>query len=174
MAENQRQREQRNLKQTTESNVRDLCRAVLDYRGASEADNEYFNLGRAYQVDVQNAEEVETALLQQLQEFNGRLDVFVANAGIPWTEGAMIEGSLELYRKVMGINLDGAYYCARAAGRVWKRQHAEGTDMFGNKLENFSYGSFIATASMSGHIANIPLVQTAYNSSKAGVIHMCE
>lgn len=124
-------------------------------------------------MDVRDAAAVEKAIFDQSKEFNGRLDVFVANAGIPWTEGAVIDGSIEGYRNVMAINHDGVYYCARAAGKIWKRQLDEGTDMFGNKLENYRYGSFIATASMSGHIANIPLVQTAYNASKAGVIHMC-
>jgi sorbose reductase len=131
-------------------------------------------VGRAYQVDVTDAEKVEAAILGQTKEFNGRLDVFVANAGIPWTEGPVIEGSLEHYKQVMAINLDGVYYCARAAGRIWKRQQVEGTDVTGRKLGSYSYGSFIATASMSGHIANIPLVQTAYNASKAGVINMCK
>ncbi|KAH8660362.1 sorbitol utilization protein SOU2 [Xylariales sp. PMI_506] len=141
---------------------------------AKAIEEEYGVKCKAYQVDVRNPEEVEKAIFQQVEEFNGRLDIFVANAGIPWTEGPVIEGSIELYRDVMAINHDGVYYCARAAGKIWKRQQVEGTDISGKKLENYSYGSFIATASMSGHIANIPLVQTAYNASKAGVIHMCK
>ncbi len=48
----------------------------------------------------------------------------------------------------------------------------EGTDMNGQTLENFHYGSFIATASMSGSIVNIPQLQAAYNAAKAGVIHL--
>lgn len=48
----------------------------------------------------------------------------------------------------------------------------EGTDINGKKLENFRTGSFIATASMSGHIVNIPQLQAAYNAAKAGVIHL--
>lgn len=123
---------------------------------------------------MKNAEEVEAAINEQVKEFGGRLDVFVANAGIPWTQGPVIEGSLEHYRDVMATNLDGVYYCAKACGKIWKRQMEEGTDMFGKKLENYSYGSFIATSSMSGTIVNIPLVQTAYNASKAGVTHMCK
>ncbi|OBT70417.1 hypothetical protein VE03_00178 [Pseudogymnoascus sp. 23342-1-I1] len=45
---------------------------------------------------------------------------------------------------------------------------------YGKKLEDFQKGSFVATASMSGHIVNYPHIQTAYNASKAGVIHMCK
>ena len=40
--------------------------------------------GKAYQVDVRDAEEVEKAITSQVKEFNDRLDIFVANAGIPW------------------------------------------------------------------------------------------
>lgn len=32
----------------------------------------------------------------------------------------------------------------------------------------------MATASMSGHIVNIPQLQAAYNAAKAGVIHLCK
>ena len=108
-----------------------------------------------------------------VDEFNGRLDVFVANSGIPWTQGAMIGGELSHYRKVVATDLDGTFYSARAAGKVWRRQKLEGVDSKGNKIENFTYGSFIATASMSGHIVKIPQLQAAYNAAKAGVIHLC-
>jgi sorbose reductase len=84
----------------------------------------------------------------------------------------MIDGELDHYRKVVTTDLDGVYYCARAAGEIWRRQAAEGTDMNGNKLENYSYGSFIATASMSGHIVNFPQLQSAYNAAKAAVLHL--
>jgi sorbose reductase len=43
-----------------------------------------------------------------------------------------------------------------------------------NKLEGFTYGSFIATSSMSGHIVNIPQLQSAYNAAKAAVRHLCK
>ena len=72
------------------------------------------------------------------------------------------------------MDLDGTFYCARAAGLHWRRQKMEGTDIKGKKLENYTYGSFIATASMSGHIVNIPQLQAAYNAAKAGVIHLGE
>ncbi|KAM3417538.1 putative NADP-dependent mannitol dehydrogenase [Cercospora zeina] len=51
----------------------------------------------------------------------------------------------------------------RLAG--WKRRE--------KKLENDRGGSFIATASMSGHVANVPQLQSAYNAAKAGVIQLC-
>ena len=129
--------------------------------------------GKAYQVNVTDAKTVSDSIDEIVKEFNGRLDIFIANAGIPWTQGAMLDGEIDHYRKVVATDLDSTYYCARAAGIHWRRQKKEGTDMHGNKLENFTYGSFVATASMSGHIVNIPQLQAAYNAAKAGIIHLC-
>ena len=109
---------------------------------------------------------------QCVEDFNGRLDIFVANAGIPWTQGNFLDGSLQQYKSVMSTDLDSTFYCARAAGRHWRRQKQEGIDTKGSKLVNFTYGSFVATASMSGHIVNIPQLQAAYNAAKAGVISL--
>lgn len=89
-------------------------------------------------------------------------------------ETAVLDSSISHYRTIMTTNLDSVYYCARAAGKHWRRQAKEGTTMNGEKLEDFRRGSFVATASMSGHIVNYPHIQTAYNASKAGVIHMCK
>jgi NAD(P)-dependent dehydrogenase (short-subunit alcohol dehydrogenase family) len=71
-------------------------------------------------------------------------------------------------------DLDGTFYCARAAGIHWQRQKKQQTTIDGVKLESpFREGSFVATASMSGHIVNIPQLQATYNAAKAGVIHLC-
>ncbi|KAK3378293.1 sorbitol utilization protein SOU2 [Podospora didyma] len=130
---------------------------------------------KAYQVNVTTYEAVQNAVDSIVKEFNGRLDIFVANSGVTWEDGPMLDGPPEHYRRVVNTNLDGTFYCARAAGVHWRRQKKEGTAIDGKtRLEGFSYGSFIATASMSGHIANIPQLQAAYNASKAGVIHLCK
>lgn len=128
---------------------------------------------KAYQVNVTEYKSVEEAINLIVKEFNGRLDIFIANSGIPWTQGAALDGELDHYRKVVATDLDGTFYCARAAGQHWRRQKKEGTTIDGNKLENFTYGAFVATASMSGHIVNIPQLQATYNAAKAGVIHLC-
>ena len=99
-----------------------------------------------------------------VEEFNGRLDIFVANAGIPWTKGRWIDGEISDYHKVVSTDLDSVFYCAKAAGEVFRRQYETGTNLTGDKMENYSYGSFIATASMSGHIANIPQLQAAVSN----------
>ena len=99
---------------------------------------------------------VEKAVDEQVQEFNGRLDIFVADAGIPWTKGPMVDGPIDHYRDVVATDLDNTYFCTRAATKCWRRQKLEGTDLNGNKLSNFTSRSFVATASMSGIIVNIP------------------
>jgi sorbose reductase len=139
------------------------------YRRAAEIEDEFGVACKAFQVDVTDAEAVEKAVTKQIQGegFGGRLDVFVANAGVPWTKGDMITGDVESYRNVMKVDVDGVYFCARVAGRIWREQKK-------NELKGFRGGSFIATSSMSGHIANYPQLQTAYNAAKAGVRHMCQ
>ena len=116
---------------------------------------------------MQDPAAVDEAIKAQVAEFNNRLDIFVANSGIPWTQGAMIDGELDHYRKVISTDLDGTFYCARSCGAIWREQKKKG-------VEGFSTGSFIATASMSGHVVNIPQLQAAYNAAKAGVIHLCK
>lgn len=131
-------------------------------------------IGKAYSVNVQSWDAVRDAVDQIVKEFNGRLDVFVANSGIAWEDGPFIDGPIDRMQKVLSVNIDGTFYCARAAALHWRRQKQEGTTVDGQKLDNFRHGSFIATASMSGHIANIPQAQTVYNASKAAIIHACK
>ncbi len=131
-----------------------------------------YDLGKAYQVNVADPKLVQESVDEIVKEFNGRLDIFIANSGIPWTQGAMLDGEIDHYRKVVSTDLDGTFYCARAAGAHWRRQKKEGTDSNGKKLENYTYGSFVATASMSGHIVNVPQLQAAYNAAKAGIIQL--
>ncbi len=117
---------------------------------------------------------VEKAVDENVAEFNGRLDIFVANAGIPWVKGAMVDGPVDHHLDVVSTDLDGTFYCAKAAAKHWRRQKLEGTDLAGKPLTNYTSGSFIATASMSGVIVNIPQLQASYNAAKAGIIHLCK
>jgi sorbose reductase len=123
---------------------------------------------------VSTYESVKETVDEIVRDFNGRLDVFVANSGIAWQEGAFVDGPLDAMHDVLKVNLEGTFYCAKAAALHWRRQRQERTTSDGKPLENYLSGSFICTASMSGHIANVPLMQTVYNASKAAVIHACE
>jgi len=78
----------------------------------------------------------------------------IANAGIPSKAGGL-DSSVEDWDRVRAVDFDGAYYCARAAGLVFKEQ---------------GHGNCIFTASMSGHAANVPQEQSGYNACKAGVV----
>ena len=107
----------------------------------------------AIQCDVTNQEQVE-AMVAKVVETYGKLDACYNNAGICINEDAE-KMTYEQWLKVININLNGVFLCATAAGRVMLKQ---------------GYGSIINTASMSGHIVNVPQPQCAYNASKAGVI----
>ncbi|KAG0155860.1 hypothetical protein PDIDSM_3033 [Penicillium digitatum] len=141
---------------------------------AAQIAEQYGVQTKAYQVEITDAKAIEDAINDVVKEFNGRLDVFVANAGIPWIKGLVVDAPIDHYREVVGVDLDGTFYCAKAAAQHWRRQKEEGTDINGNKLTNFTYGSFVATASISGHIVNFPHMQAVYNASKAAVIHLCK
>ncbi|MEU5845870.1 SDR family NAD(P)-dependent oxidoreductase [Saccharopolyspora shandongensis] len=86
----------------------------------------------------------------------GSVDVAVNNAGIVHNHPSE-DLADEDWRRVMSVNLDGVFYSCRAAGK--------------RMLERGS-GSIINTGSMSGHISNRPQPQSAYNTAKAGVIHL--
>lgn len=107
----------------------------------------------AIQADVTNKDQVE-AMVEEVVSTYGKLDACFNNAGIALNVPAE-EMSFEQWKKVIDINLTGVFLCATAAGRVMLKQ---------------GYGSIINTASMSGHIVNVPQPQCAYNASKAGVI----
>jgi sorbose reductase len=51
--------------------------------------------GKAYQVNVTSYSAVEETINSIVREFNGRLDIFIANSGIPWTQGPALDGELE-------------------------------------------------------------------------------
>ena len=131
-------------------------------------------VGTAHQVNITRQEEVEEVVNKIVADYDGRLDIFVANGGIAWGETTALDSSVSHYHEVLSTNLDGVYYSALAAGKHWRRQAKDRTAIDGKKLDNFTMGSFIATASMSGHIVNVPHIQAAYNVSKAGVIHLCK
>ncbi|WP_433872433.1 SDR family NAD(P)-dependent oxidoreductase [Saccharopolyspora sp. CA-218241] len=105
--------------------------------------------------DVTDSAAVETAF-QHVADTAGSLDIAVNNAGVVQNLPSE-ELSDEDWRRVLSVNLDGVFYCCRAAGRLMLAQGS---------------GSIINTGSMSGHIANRPQPQSAYNTAKAGVIHL--
>ncbi|KAI1342060.1 sorbitol utilization protein SOU2 [Xylariaceae sp. FL0016] len=141
---------------------------------AANIEKEYGVKCKAYQVNIISYDSVKAAVDEIVNDFNGRLDVFVANSGVCWEDGPFLDGPLETMHKVNKVNVDGTFYCAKAAALHWRRQKAEGTTVHGQPLENFTSGSFISTASMSGHVVNVPQMQAVYNASKAACIVACK
>ncbi len=109
----------------------------------------------ACQTDVTDPAQVDEMIATVTEKLGG-LDVAFCNAGICMNVPAE-EMTSEQFRRVVDINLTGVFLTAQAAGKVMLKQ---------------GYGSIINTASMSGHIVNVPQPQCAYNASKAGVIQL--
>lgn len=107
----------------------------------------------AVKADVTNPDDVNAMIDTVVSELGG-LEAAFCNAGICINVPAE-EMTYEQWLKVININLNGVFLTAQAAG---KYMLAHGG------------GSIINTASMSGHIVNVPQPQCAYNASKAGVI----
>ncbi|MCQ2507737.1 MAG: SDR family oxidoreductase [Dorea sp.] len=107
----------------------------------------------AIKCDVTNEEDVQAMVDTVVAELGG-LDFCHANAGICINVPAE-EMPYATWKKNIDINLHGVFLTDIIAGRY----------MLAN-----GGGSIINTASMSGHIVNVPQPQCAYNSSKAAVI----
>ena len=107
----------------------------------------------AIRTDVTKPRDVDAMITSLLERFQ-KLDYALCNAGICLNVPAE-EMTCEQFQKVIDVNLTGVFLTAQAAGKVMLRQ---------------GFGSIITTASMSGHIVNVPQPQCSYNASKAGVI----
>ncbi|KAK5103460.1 hypothetical protein LTS08_002875 [Lithohypha guttulata] len=110
---------------------------------------------RAYQSEVKDSSQIESTL-QQVAKVFGNLDIVVANAGIASHHPAE-DYTNEQWSEIMKVNLDGAFYTAQAAARIFKPQGS---------------GNLIFTASVSAILVNVPQKQAAYNASKAGLVQL--
>lgn len=72
------------------------------------------------QMDVANPEDVASMVKQAMQAY-GRVDILVNNAGIYPTQ-AIEQISLADWRRVMAVNLDGPFLCAKEVVPVMKQQ----------------------------------------------------
>ncbi|KAK4944491.1 hypothetical protein LTR10_016165 [Elasticomyces elasticus] len=108
-----------------------------------------------YQAEVKDQKSIEDTLIQIAKDF-GKLDVVVANAGIA-SHYAAEDVTVEQWSEIMKVNLDGAFWTAQAAGRIFKQQ---------------GQGNLIFTASVSAILVNVPQKQAAYNASKAGLVQL--
>lgn len=102
------------------------------------------------ETDVADPEQCQRMIDRTMSEF-GRVDGLVNNAGIGTAHPATRE-TPEQFRRVIDVNLNGAYWCAQAAGRVMGP---------GSSIVNISSIIGLTTAA---------LPQAAYSASKAGLI----
>ncbi len=108
--------------------------------------------GKFVQVDVRDPGSAEQMMVQA--EAVAPVDILVNNAGIAVNVAAE-DASDDDWLNVMNVNLNGVFWCCRAAAKRMLARQA---------------GAIVNIASMSGVIANKPQPQAAYNTSKAGVI----
>ncbi|MBW2541847.1 MAG: SDR family oxidoreductase [Deltaproteobacteria bacterium] len=103
--------------------------------------------------DVSSQDEVKAAF-EQIDQLMGGLDILISNAGIsvrkPFTEVDYAQWS-----KIMRVNLDGMFFCARAAIQRMEPQRS---------------GVILFTASTSGLAANPNYAD--YSASKAAIINL--
>ena len=109
--------------------------------------------GRAivYQADVSSFEAA-AAMFEKVKADFGTLDVLVNNAGVIH-DTLLLTMKPEGWRKVLGVSLDGAYHCTKAAGEIMLRKRS---------------GKVISISSVAGVAGGGG--QTNYASAKAGVI----
>ena len=119
--------------------------------GASRSGEAPAGCAKSIAVDVSNSGEVNAAFKSAIEEF-GPIDVLVANAGIT-KDGLAMRMSDDQWRDVLSINLDGAFYCARAAIASMIKARS---------------GSVIFISSISPFVGNPG--QANYAASKAGVV----
>jgi NAD(P)-dependent dehydrogenase (short-subunit alcohol dehydrogenase family) len=81
--------------------------------------------------DVSNEEAVD-ALFATIDKTFGRLDVLFNNAGTSAPGLAIDELPVAEWNKVVGVNLTGAFLCARAAFRLMKKQDPKGGRIINN------------------------------------------
>ena len=104
--------------------------------------------------DVSSSSEVEAAVAEARSEL-GPIDILVCSAGVPGASLPTVEVTDEEWRRVMGINADGVFYCNRA--------------VIPEMVER-GYGRIVNVASIAGKEGN-PMAG-AYSASKAAVIAM--
>jgi gluconate 5-dehydrogenase len=106
------------------------------------------------EADIRQEEAVREMVTRTVERF-GRLDVLVNNAGTERQNLPPEQTSLESWKEVLDINLNGQFLCAREAGRVMIPRRA---------------GKIINLASMSGMVINRYFHGGSYDVSKAAVV----
>jgi 3-oxoacyl-[acyl-carrier protein] reductase len=105
-------------------------------------------------VDISDHESVERAAAETIRQVGG-IDILVNSAGITGPTVPLAEFPVDGWKRVIDINLNGAFYCNRAVVPHMVAQN---------------YGRIVNIASIAGKEGNPNA--SAYSASKAGVIGM--
>jgi glucose 1-dehydrogenase len=97
--------------------------AIVNYVGPPDAANEVVEeVSRqggsavAIEADVSNEDQVQAMFARAAEELGGPVDVLVNNAGVE-KPFQLVDMPLEEWNKVIGVNLTGAFLCARETAR---------------------------------------------------------
>ncbi|WP_439517387.1 SDR family NAD(P)-dependent oxidoreductase [Hydrogenophaga sp.] len=104
--------------------------------------------------DVTSEAEV-VALMQQVHQRFGRIDVLVNNAGIGEQTVMTLEQTVDAFDRILAVHLRGTFLASREAGRIFVRQQS-------GAIVNIS-----SIAGMQGHPG-----RNAYGAAKAGIATM--
>lgn len=133
---------------------------------------------RFTKIDVSSVESIENAVQETVKQF-GSLDIMVNNAGIFLGVRPIQDISEEDYRKVMDINVKGAYFGSKIAAAAMKKQGKAGTiinmssiaGLFGFKMASDYSVSKGAVANLSRVLAlELGPLGIRINSINPGVI----
>lgn len=134
------------------------CAVAVNYNRSEEAARRLVEELRAaggeaeaFQADVGNSDTVRRMVDNVLEKYC-QLDILVCNAGVAW-QGLLQDMTDEAWRHLMAVNLDGVFYCCRAAA----------PHMIGRKT-----GRIVTVSSMWGVTGGA--CEAAYSAAKAGVI----
>ena len=116
--------------------------------------SENFKNIKILKFDISESEKIENLLMMLLNEFGGKLDCLINNAGIT-QDNLAIRMNFEEWKKVIDINLTSTFFMSKFAIKK----------MLKNKK-----GKIINITSVVGHTGN--LGQANYTASKAGIIAM--
>jgi len=108
----------------------------------------------AFTADVSDAKAVDRLFVATVEQFSGRLDILVANAGVPHHQ-AFLDMPLEEWDRVLKTNLTSVFLCAQRAARV---------------MASRKYGRIITLGSISGQRGSFG--RAAYGTTKAGIMQL--
>lgn len=121
--------------------------------GALEAAKAEGDVAHVAALDIADAAQVDRAMASSLEALGDRLDILVASAGITGPNTTVRDYPVEAWKRVIDVNLNGLFYCDRAAVPAMERN---------------GYGRIVNIASIAGKEGNPNA--SAYSASKAGVI----